>query len=140
MERCNKMSCYETGRRPVRLSGLSKFGEVNTILLDRKNGDRPPGDLGHAPLKEAREECVPKIILHLLKIHTYDWGDALHEVTLHLEGILQACVCNLWVPMRHPRQGGHRVLPSRNILPQPLCLIYLCPDKAPEVSAHCQNM
>ena len=50
-ERCDKVSYYDTGRRPVLPGGLSRVGEGDPILLDGHTGDFPPGDLGHGPMK-----------------------------------------------------------------------------------------
>ena len=139
-ERCNKVACCDTGCRPVRPGGLSRFNEVNPSLLDRYNGDSPPGDMGHSSLEEGQEKCVPHLIFHRLKRHPYTWGDALHKGPLLLEGLLQACVGHLQVPMCHPRQGGHRFPSPRNLLLHPLRLHCLRTNKAPELLALCHDL
>ena len=117
------MSCYETGSHPVRPVGLIRVREGDPNLLGRQTSDVPPRDLGLGSLKEFREECVQKIILRRLKFHTYAWDDMLQEGPLLLEGILQARIGLLRVTTFHPIQGGHRVLSSHNLPPQPLCLL-----------------
>ena len=64
---------------------MSRVKEGDPIMLDRKTGDRPPGDLVRSPLKEVWEECVPQIILNCLKFHTYGQYEAMHEGPLLLE-------------------------------------------------------
>ena len=77
-DRCDKVSSYHAGRRPVRSHCLSWVREGNTSLFDWQNGDFPPGDLRHVPLKYGRKEGVPQIIIYLLKCHHYYRGEALH--------------------------------------------------------------
>ena len=122
VELCNEVSSYDAVCRPVCHLCLSWVGEVYTSLFDRQTGDCPPKDLGLVSLIEGWEKCVLQLILYRLNFHPFLRGDALHECPLLLEELLQASVCGLQVPTLHPIQGGHRVLSSHNLLPQPLCL------------------
>ena len=64
MERCNKESCDNTGRRPVDSGVLSRVWESDPRLLGWQTGDRYPRDLECAPLKEVREECLNQRVLY----------------------------------------------------------------------------
>ena len=139
-ERCKEVSCYDAGRRPVFSRSLGRVGESHPSMFDRQTGDRPPSDLRHGPLKEGREKFVPQLILHRLKFHPYARGDALQEGPLLLEGLLQDRVCGMRVTTRHPIQGGHQFLSSLNLLPQPPCLLCLCPKESPKATDPCHNL
>ena len=102
MERCDKVSCDGTGHRPVCSRGLIRVWESNPRMIDWKNGDRSPRDLGCVPLKEGREECVAQRVLSRLELCTYVRGDALHKSPLLMEGLLQARVGGLRVLDCHP--------------------------------------
>ena len=55
-EHCNKVSCYETVRHPVRPVGLIMVMEGDPNLLGRQTSDVPPRDL-----VLILEEYIPKI-------------------------------------------------------------------------------
>ena len=101
-ERRDEVPRDHAGRCPIRPRGLCWVREDDTSLFDRQTGDRPPGDLGRGPLKEGREEDLPQLIFYHLEFYPYVQGGALHKGPLLLEGLLQSCVCGLWVPTRHP--------------------------------------
>ena len=107
VERRDKVPLDHKVFRPVRLCGPSWVGEGDPGLFDRQTSNRPPRDLRRGPLKEVRDKHVPQRIFYRLKGHPYVWGDALHEGPLLLKGLLQACVCVIRLPTRHPNQGGH---------------------------------
>ena len=139
-ERHNGVSCYDIRRRPFHSRYQSWVGEGDPSLFDWQTGDQPHGDLRCVPLKERQEEGVPQLILYRLKSHSDAQGNALHKVPLLLEGLLQARICGLQKSTRHPSQGGHQVPPSLKLLPQPPRLIYLCPNKSPEVAPSCHDL
>ena len=56
VERCNKVSCYDAGRRPVFSRGMSKVMEDNHRLFDQQTGDFLSVDMRHGPLKKFQEE------------------------------------------------------------------------------------
>ena len=53
-----------------------------------------------------------------------------------MEVVLQACVCGLRFPTRHPGQGRHQSPPAVHLLPQTAILHCLGPHKAPKVVAY----
>ena len=109
-------------------------------MLNRQTGDLPPGYLVRDPLKQGWKECVLRLILHRLKQHPYDGGDALYKGPILMKRLLQARVCNMRVPTRHLIQGDHRVPSPLNLIVQAPSLRCLRPDKYSELSAPCHNM
>ena len=121
-ERYDKVSYYDTGCCTVGSGSLSRIWESNTRILDWQNGDRSPGDLVCGLLEEVWEErvaqhvlhCLERIVqrvLHGLERRPYVRGDALNEIPLLLEGIMQACVGVLSVLSLHTGHNGHKSSP-----------------------------
>ena len=102
VERLNEVPRDHAGHRPVCPCGPSLVGEGDPGMFDRHTADRPPRDMRRGPLKESWEEDVLQRILYFLKGHPNVRGDVLHKVPLLLEVLLQAHICCLQVPARHP--------------------------------------
>ena len=77
MERCDEVSCDDTGHRPVGSGGLIRVYESNTRILDWNTGERSPGDLGGGLLKKGWKERVMKRVLLGLEQRPHVWGGAL---------------------------------------------------------------
>ena len=134
------MFCDNAGRRPVGSGGLSRFWEKNPILIDWHTCDLSPGDLGCVSLKEVREEFLLQHVLHgLERLHNV-WGNALHEISLLMEGLLQSHIGSLRVFARHSGHDINRRFPHLHPLLDPPILHRLYPHKSPQISAARPNL
>ena len=140
VERREEVPSDHVGHRPIRLYSPSRVRKGNLGLFDQKPRDLPPRDLCHGPLKEGQEEDVPQCVLHYLEVHPNVRGDVLHEVPLLVGGLLQARVCGLQVPTRHPRQGGHNSPLAVHLLPHPAILRRLDTNETPKVTSSCHYL
>ena len=139
-ERHDKVPCDHVGRRLICPCGPRWVKEGNPGLFDRQSSDLPNRDIRIGPLKEVREKDVMQRIIYPLECHPYSWDYALHKGPLLLEGLMQACICGLWMLMRHPVQGGHWLPSALHFLPQPTIPRRLLPHDAPKAASPCHNL
>ena len=140
VERCNEVSCDDTGRRPVGSVGFSRVWKSNTILIGWNNGDLYPRYLVCVPLKEGREERIVQHVIHGLEHRPYVWGGALHEIPILMEGLFQARIGGLHVLARHSVRDFHKILPPLQPLLQPPSLSRIHPQVFLKIPTSCYDM